>query len=36
MLRRYWHRNVDELLREMAVVMDIRIVQVATGGMVKE
>jgi diphthamide synthase (EF-2-diphthine--ammonia ligase) len=34
-LRRYWHRNADELLREMAAVRDIKIVQVAAGGLVK-
>jgi len=31
-----WHRNAGELLREMAAVMDIRIVQVAAGGMGEE
>ena len=31
-----WHRNADELLREMAARMDIRIVQVAAGGMGEE
>jgi len=35
-LLRYWHRNADELPREIAAVMDIMIVQVAAGGMGKE
>ena len=36
MLRRYRHRNADELLRKMAAVMDTMIVQVAAGGMGEE
>ena len=31
-----WHRNTEELLRDMAAVMDIRIVQVAADGMGEE